>query len=184
MSVSAFLIPSFFRVQPEKAALRRVEAALALHFDGMYRFVRRLGVPERDLDDALQEIAIVAMSRASAIEEGRERSYLFGVAYRVGSNLRRRDRGRNETSDDALLELPDEVSDPSRALDERQAAELLHKILMSIPEELRAIFLLHEIEEHSMADIAAILEIPPGTVASRLRRAREVFDAKLARRPS
>jgi RNA polymerase sigma-70 factor, ECF subfamily len=181
VAVSAFLIPSFFRAQPEKAALRRVEAALAENFDGMYRFLRRLGVPDRDVEDALQEVSIVAMSKTSSIEEGRERSYLFGVAYRVGSNLRRRDHTRNETSDEALIELPDRSGDPSRLLDERRAVALLNRVLMSIPEELRAVFVLHEIEEHSMSDIATILSIPAGTVASRLRRARELFDAKVER---
>jgi len=181
VSPSAFVIPSFFRVQPQRAALQRIEAAIGQHVDGLYRFVRRLGVPERDIEDALQEVTIVAMSRASSIEEGRERSFLFGVAYRVGSNLRRRDRGRQETSADVLEGAPDPAGDPSRAMADREDAALLQRILSSLPEGLRAVFVLHEIEEHSMADIATILEIPAGTVASRLRRARELFDAKVER---
>jgi RNA polymerase sigma-70 factor, ECF subfamily len=166
------------------AALKRVEAALSTNFDGVYRFLRRLGVPERELEDAMQEVAIVATSKAASIDEGRERSFLFGVAYRVGGNFRRKERARQEVCDDGLEEMPDGLGDPQRALDDREAAQLLSRLIAAIPEDLRAVFVLHEVEEHSMADIAVSLELPPGTVASRLRRAREMFDAKLERRTS
>ena len=48
-------------------------------------------------------------------------------------------------------------------------------------EELRAVFVLHDIERLTMADIADALELKPGTVASRLRRAREDFDNRVGR---
>lgn len=179
MSVSPY--PSFFRSPVESAQLKRVEFALRKHFDALYRFVRRLGVPQGDLEDVLQEISIVALSRASMIEFDREGPYLFGVAYRIASNARRRSQSRDEVSDDLLVECIDEGNDPTRALDQEQAQKILNVILSQLPEDLRTVFILHEVEELSMADIACALGIPSGTVASRLRRAREQFDVLLSR---
>ena len=54
-------------------------------------------------------------------------------------------------------------------------------LLDGLTDELRTVFVLSEIEGESMAGIAALLGLPPGTVASRLRRAREKFEARLQR---
>ena len=55
------------------------------------------------------------------------------------------------------------------------------RFLDGLPIELRAVFVLAEIDELPASQIAPLLDLPPGTVASRLRRAREMFDARLAR---
>ena len=69
-------------------------------------------------------------------------------------------------------------------LDEQRARAMLDEIIAGMGEELSAVFVLHEIEEVTMAEIASMLEIPAGTVASRLRRAREAFSAACAARTS
>jgi RNA polymerase sigma-70 factor (ECF subfamily) len=61
-------------------------------------------------------------------------------------------------------------------LDERRRLELLDGLLARLPEDLAEVFVLFELEELTMAEIARLLDLPPGTVASRLRRARERFD--------
>ncbi|HEX2674449.1 MAG TPA: sigma-70 family RNA polymerase sigma factor, partial [Polyangiaceae bacterium] len=70
--------------------------------------------------------------------------------------------------------------DPSpTALDllaRRQARSLLDQALDALPEDLRVVFVLYELEEQTAAQIAALLDLPPGTVASRLRRARAEFE--------
>ncbi len=70
---------------------------------------------------------------------------------------------------------------PDEALEQRQALARLDSIIAQMEEPLRAIFLLYEIEEMTMSDIALALALPAGTVASRLRRAREQFQILCAR---
>ena len=66
------------------------------------------------------------------------------------------------------------------ALLEAEARRVLDRILASMAEDLRDVFVMAELEEMTMADIAVALEIPPGTVASRLRRARAWFEQAAA----
>lgn len=170
MNVTSLLIPTWFR-NPAKDASRRVEGALAAHFDGLYRFLRRLGVPDADVEDALQEVAIIATTRAQAIEEGREKAFLFGVAFRVGNNARRKVTVRREVADDAIAELRAE-DDLEATVAAKSELVWFQRVVDAMPEDLRAVYLLHEVEEHAMVEIAEALGIPSGTVASRLRRAR------------
>ena len=58
---------------------------------------------------------------------------------------------------------------------------MLDGVLHAMEEDLRAVFVLFELEEMPTAEIATLLAIPPGTVASRLRRAREEFEVQVAR---
>jgi RNA polymerase sigma-70 factor (ECF subfamily) len=74
--------------------------------------------------------------------------------------------------------------DPSAddVADLRRARALLDEIIDGMPLELRVVFILSEIEQMTAASIAELEGIPPGTVASRLRRAREVFRGRLSMR--
>jgi RNA polymerase sigma-70 factor (ECF subfamily) len=69
---------------------------------------------------------------------------------------------------------------PDELADRKRAVEALDAVLAELPVELRVIFILFELEGITMREIAEITEIPPGTVASRLRRAREQFRALVA----
>jgi RNA polymerase sigma-70 factor, ECF subfamily len=151
-----------------------LEALVAAHFRFVWRLVRRLGVI--DPDDAAQEVFLVAMRRLADIETGRERAFLGGVATRVASQARRTQARRRQ----ADVPAPDVASiepSPAEHVAAGEARALLDEILADMPLELRAVFVLFELEGVSMAEIAAALEIPPGTVASRLARARTHFHA-------
>ena len=66
-------------------------------------------------------------------------------------------------------------------LEQKRHRELLDRILDTLTQDLRTAFVLFELEDLSVPEIAEVLEIPTGTVASRLRRAREQFGAALTR---
>ena len=66
-------------------------------------------------------------------------------------------------------------------MDQKRGRELLDEILAAMPEDLRDAFVLFEVEGIAVAEIATLLEIPIGTVSSRIRRAREVFQKKVNR---
>ncbi len=144
------------------------------HFRYVWRLLRRLGLPATDADDAAQQVFLVAARRIDAIARGSERAFLYGTALNVVAKWRAAAARRPEPLEDPEA-LADASIDADAALDQHRARELLDTILAELPLELRAVFVLYEIEELTAAEVAAITALPAGTVASRLRRAREAF---------
>lgn len=165
---------------PERdRAEARLRATVTPHLDALWLFVRRLGVAEGDVDDVLQEAILVLAKRLSDVAPGAEKSFLFSTAYKMSSDARRRQK-KHPSGDDGLDERAGSSPDVGATLDQRRALEELDAVLEDMPLDLRAVFVLHELEERTMAEIASLLGIAPGTVASRLRRAREVFAERFA----
>jgi RNA polymerase sigma-70 factor, ECF subfamily len=156
----------------------RLRALQEEHFEFLWRSLRRLGVPEADVDDAVQQVFLVAARRT--IQPGAERSFLFATALRVASHARRTRRRRRE-ADEPVPEQTDATPSPEELLDQRRARALLDEVLEALPLDLRAVFILFELEEMTVVEIAAMLGIPSGTAASRLRRGRELFQQTVAR---
>ena len=164
------------------AASARLEALVTAHHAFVWRSLRRLGVPDGDIDDASQQVFLVAHRRLAKIASESERAFLFQTALRVAADWRRARRRRGERAGVDLLEVPDLGANPEELMDQRRARAVLDRVLAVMPMELRAVFVLFELEEMSTAQIAQILEIPVGTAASRLRRAREEFRQIIKRR--
>ena len=159
--------------QVDEARLRRV---IDTNFDGLWRFLRRLGIREGDVDDAVQEVILVLARRLGQVELGRERSFVFSTAFRIASDMRRRAKRRRLLEEAALHEPSSAELDPEASAEQRRLALLLARVLEELPLGLRAVFVLFELEDFTMAEIAQTLGLPPGTVASRLRRGREAFE--------
>ncbi|MBK8259194.1 MAG: sigma-70 family RNA polymerase sigma factor [Polyangiaceae bacterium] len=157
---------------------QKLRALQEEHFEFLWRSLRRLGVPEADVDDAVQQVFLVAARRV--IQPGSERSFLFATALRVASHARRTLRRRRE-SDEAVPEQTDHTPSPEELLDQRRARALLDEVLEVLPMDVRAVFILFELEELTVVQIAKMLDIPVGTAASRLRRGREMFQEAVAR---
>jgi len=163
----------------EKRKIRRIYDA---HWASVGRFLRHLGLAEQDIEDALQQVFLVASGRLDPeLPPASERTFLYRAAIHVAAQVRRRyGRSREELTED--MDLAEEAPSPDDLLDRQRALAMLHSVLESMPEELRSVFVLYEIEELTMASIADILQVAPGTVASRLRRARELFRDQVDRR--
>lgn len=165
-----------------KTAEERLRAMFTEHFDFLWRSLRRWGLSEDSADDAAQQVFMVLSRKLDDVREGSERSFLFGTAMRVASDIRRSAPKRREIAHaDPGLDLEDTRALPDDLLDQRRARLLLDDALESLDLELRTVFVLFELEEMTMIEIAELLEIPQGTVASRLRRARTEFQASVAR---
>ena len=163
----------------DEARLRRM---LDESFDFIWRSLRRFGLSDDRADDAAQQVFIIASRKLDMIRPDAERSFLFGTAMRVASDMRRSAVARREIAHaDPAGDLADTSSSPDDLIDQRRAREMLDGVLHAMEEDLRAVFVLFELEEMPTAEIAALLAIPPGTVASRLRRAREEFEVQIAR---
>jgi len=132
-------------------------------------------------DDAAQQVFVVASRRLDSIQLGSERSFLFGTAMRVASDIRRSAAYRREVAHpDPAAEL-EGGHRPDELVDQLRARVLLDTVLDAMDLELRAVFVLFEVEEMTTTEIAELLEIPHGTVASRLRRARQDFQSRIER---
>ncbi|MGD0526707.1 MAG: sigma-70 family RNA polymerase sigma factor [Polyangiaceae bacterium] len=175
-------VPFLARARADRAG--DVEARLrwmvSEHVESLWRFLRRLGVREGDIDDAMQEIICVAARRDADIEPGKEKSFLFGTAFRIASELRRKGAYRHESSEEAGGDPEDPAPGPDELTDQAHARVVLDGVLDGMPLDLRAVFVLYELEEHTMSEISGLLGLAPGTVASRLRRARTHFDEAVA----
>lgn len=155
-----------------------LRALFNTHYASIWRLLRRLGVRSAQLDDAAQEVFWVAARRVSDIRLGSEQSFLYGVALRVASQEAKKQRASEPLADvEAIPRMTDLGPSPEEQLAHCQARELLDEILDTLPPELRAVFVLFELEGLEVREIATIQGIPVGTASSRLRRAREEFSA-------
>lgn len=150
------------------------------HFDFVWRALRRLGVPPAQLDDAAQEVFVIAFRR-SAEFEGRSSSktWLFGIAWNRARELARTTRRHPE---EPLLEEPAvATAAPEELAIFRQELGLIYGVLDELTPERRAILIMAEVEEMTAPEISEILGVPLNTVYSRLRLARRDFAAALTR---
>lgn len=161
---------------------RRFRALFDASYDFVYRVLRRCGLDAAAAEDGAQQVFLVALRRLDEIEPGKERSFLYGtavwVAVRVRQQHARRRHHARECQRVAEVDVAPAVDD---LLDQKQRRELLDRVLSEMEEDLRVVIVLTEIEGLARRELARALAIPEGTVASRLRRAREDFHARLGR---
>ena len=166
---------------PENAAAR-VRVLIDQHYDFVWRLLRRMGLSAADAEDATQQVFINANRHIGSIHAGKERAFLVSTAFHELRHQRRGQRRRRVTPDEEAVASHHEPTEPPDELvDQRRAREMLDAIVVAMPDDLRIVFVLFEIEEIPTTEIAELLDVPAGTVASRLRRAREDFQDRLAR---
>jgi RNA polymerase sigma-70 factor (ECF subfamily) len=145
----------------------------------VWRVLRRLGLSPADADDATQQVFLVAARKCKDVPGKSVRSFLYATAIRVAANAQRSLRRRREVPSDAAGDAIAPGPQPEDVIEGRRARALLDELLDRLPGELRRVLVLAEIEQLTAQRIAELESIPPGTVASRLRRARELFHGYL-----
>ncbi len=167
-----------------KGKKRTVDATLIRelvdeHHRFIWRLLGRLGVREADLDDTAQQVFMVLAQREDLeILVGSERAFLFGIALKV-ARTHRRSLARRRESNGPPPELADLGSSPEALTEQYQARRLLDEMLDNMPMDLRVPFVLFELDDLGSDEIATLLDLPAGTVASRLRRARQWFQRRV-----
>jgi RNA polymerase sigma-70 factor (ECF subfamily) len=164
--------------RPNEARLREL---VDRHMDLASRIIRNLGIPEGDVDDLLQQAFSITSDRMHDIAAGSERAFLIQTAIRLAASARRARALSRETAPGELPDVSDERPSPEDLSDLARRLRTLDGLLADMELDLRSVFVLYEVEEMTMAEIAILLQIPTGTVASRLRRAREDFMARVHR---
>ncbi len=162
---------------PSSAADRaQLEQLFANHHAVVWRTLRRRGLTEDEAADATQETFLIAAGRLSDIKAHAEQAFLIGTALRVAHTLHRKTMRWHLDED-----MDQRASGARDAHDAHADVELCDMALSRLNAELAEVFVLYETQGLSSPEIASLLGIPLGSVASRLRRAREQFRNAVAR---
>lgn len=156
-------------------------------YEANFAFVWRLlvlqyGLPERNAEDAAQEVFVRFHASFEEWDQTRSvRSYLWGFARRVASEARRRASARRELlpGDDGLPDRADPVA--SAAAAQLDAQQLVSRALAELGEDHRDILVLAELEGHSIPEASEILGVELNTCYSRLARAKKEFERAVRR---
>jgi RNA polymerase sigma-70 factor (ECF subfamily) len=154
------------------------------HFKPVWKLLARLGTPKNELEDLAHEVFLTAFRREDAYDPARPlRPWLFGIASRLASDHRQRAFVQREDVTDEVPERAATISGPvaEKAVERRQAQSLLTEVLASLDGEKRAVFVMHELEGMTVPDIAKVVDVPVATAYSRLRLARDQFEAAVQR---
>jgi RNA polymerase sigma-70 factor (ECF subfamily) len=151
------------------------------HATRVYRLLRRLTADEAEAEDLTQETFLSAYrALASWCGDGAFSTWLCGIAFRLSANMRRR-QVRHETEplgEDAGLTVPD--ADPLAHCLRREMAERIERAIAALPPLSREVFVLVKMEGLSYREAAQWLDVPLGTIQSRLWRAVCLLQAALA----
>ena len=154
------------------------------YFDFVWTSARSLGVGPDTVDDVVQEAFIVIHARLNTLRDPAAlRSWIYGIVRRTALSQIRAQRTR-----DAYTLMYGENSvrasgmlTPSDDAEQSDQTKLLWTLLERLDEPKRELFVMAELAEMTMPEIARTLDIPVGTASTRLRAARKAFEAALAR---
>jgi RNA polymerase sigma-70 factor (ECF subfamily) len=171
------------QLQPEPLvddAEVRFQALFDAGFHYIWNTVRRMGVAPCDLEDVTHDVFIDVYRKIDHYDPARPlRPWLFAFAFRAASEYRRRVRRRAEVMSD--LEPADRSPLADQVLIEGENRALVARALDAIDLDRRAVFVMHDLDDMAVPEIARALEIPLNTAYSRLRVAREEFVRALKR---
>ena len=147
----------------------------------VWRALRHLGVREADIEDACQDVFVVLHRRLSDFRgESSIRTFIYGICVRIASEYRRRAHVVREVpeADPPTSAQPEQQFE--RAAD-RESLECLARILDQLDDDKRAVFVLYELEELTMTEVANAVQCPIQTAYSRLHAARRLVTEAAAK---
>jgi RNA polymerase sigma-70 factor (ECF subfamily) len=159
----------------------------AQHADFVFRNLRRLGVHDSLIDDAVQDVFLVVHRRLADFEaRAQMTTWLFGIVLRVAQSYRRsamRRRARlSDTPSTELEQVPVSTAEsPVELLERREASVMLHRLLDELDDDKRAMLVCVELEQLTVPEAAESLGLNLNTAYGRLRAARAAFNDAVAR---
>jgi RNA polymerase sigma factor (sigma-70 family) len=162
----------------------RFELAIQPHLDAAYSLARWLTRDDDDAQDVVQEACLRAFKFLRGLRGEGGRAWLLAIVRTCFYNWRQQSRLRRKgiPLEDESLAVTDETSSPVHELMREADRELVREALETLPEEYREAIVLRELENLSYKEIASVMELPLGTVMSRLARARSRLRAILCER--
>jgi RNA polymerase sigma-70 factor (ECF subfamily) len=150
------------------------EALMLPHLDAAHNFAKWLLRNEQDAQDVVQEAFLRAFQSFGGFHGSNGRAWLLAIVRNTAYTLLKKNRAVNVTTtfDEEIHAASHESVSPATILEHAEDAELIRKAMEKLPTECREILTLRHQEGLSYKEIADIAQIPPGTVMSRLARAR------------
>jgi RNA polymerase sigma-70 factor, ECF subfamily len=151
------------------------DVVYARHAGFVFRVLKGMGVAERSLEDAVQDVFVVVHRRLPEFD-GRHkvRTWLFEITFRIACEYRRKQQRTRDHS-----ELPEGLhsagASPADQLEQREVVLAVARTLDKLDDHKRATLMLADIEELTVPEIAELTQTPANTVYTRLRRARQEF---------
>lgn len=174
VAISELSVPLSRPLSSDESA--RLRAMFDAHHNLVWRTLRRFGLDAAAAADVGQQAFLIAVERVGDIWPGSERAFLIGTALRLARSSRR-NAGRLEPQG----QLDERVRHSEQPESQAMTLELLDRVLCKLDRSLVEVFVLFDVEGFSAPEIARALDLPVGTVASRVRRAREEFRAVVSR---
>ena len=157
----------------------RFEALVLPHLDAAHRLARWLCRSPGDADDIVQEAFVRAYRGFDGLRNPDARAWLLAIVRNchLSALAERRRRAYEPLTEEHEAQPASALPDPERSSIERDERRLLARLIAALPEEQREVLLLREMEDMSYREIAAVAQVPIGTVMSRLARARAALRA-------
>ena len=167
-----------------EGALISFEDAMLPHLDAAHNLARWLVRNEQDAQDVVQEAYLRAFKSFAGFHGSNGRAWLLTIVRNTSYTLLKKNRAVDLTTtfDEEIHGYGDEAVSPVTILERSDNAELIKEAMDDLPAEFREILTLRHLEGLSYKEIADIAQIPPGTVMSRLARARGKLKEYLATR--
>jgi RNA polymerase sigma factor (sigma-70 family) len=176
--------PEDERLEEERLGL---EQAIVPHLNAAYSLARWLTATDQDADDVLQEACLRAVKFFPGYQGGSARAWLLTIVRRTSYTWLKKNRAHDATTtsfDEELHSGGSHGLDPEAILIRQADREMIRQALQELPVEFREVIVLRELEQLSYKEIAAVVEVPLGTVMSRLARGRQQLQQNLAARVS
>jgi RNA polymerase sigma-70 factor, ECF subfamily len=155
--------------------------------DFVWRTVRRMGVRGADTDDVVQEVFVIVHRRLAEFEgRAQLKTWLFKILVHVVQHYFRTHERKpgdhaTETGTEIQALMANQERGPAGELERMEALRVLDRLLSRLDDEKRVVFVLAEIEQMTLVEIAEVVEANANTVGSRLRAARKDFEKALSR---
>ena len=148
--------------------------------DNVYRLAYRMCGNAYDADEAAQE-AFVAAWRALPNFRGDAKfsTWLYRLTTNAAIDVMRREKRHQTVGDGEMMDLADDADSPQETVERTEQQEAVQKALATLSEEYREVLLLRYMEELDYAEIAEVLQLPSGTVKSRINRAKAALKTAL-----
>lgn len=161
----------------------RFEAAVLPHLDAAYNLARWLLRSEDEAADAVQDACLRALRFIGSLRGDNGRVWLLAIVRNTCYSRMKRDKPRESDSefDDELHNPEPGINNPELLLERGRDGESLRRALEDLPEELREIIVMRELDGMAYKEIADTAGIPIGTVMSRLARGRKRLQQALVR---
>ncbi len=152
------------------------------HYDSVWRSLRRFGVPDSKLDDAVQDVFMVVHRRASEFAgDSSLRTWVLGIALRVAANARRAVQRERARFVESTTEPQCNSHGPDELLARSEAVDVLHALLDRMPADQREVLVLIDLEQLTVAEAASALQITTNATYKRLSVARKRFNQEVER---